>query len=115
MLCPSLANQLQRTSWWIWSYLNLNIIRASPIWQTPPGESASGPADTAVRPCTAHLPKPTSWPSPRLSTTTGAARVLMAPYTWGKTRTPSPARRSAPLHDGRLLCALACLPRIAVD
>jgi hypothetical protein len=64
---------------------------------------------------TARLPQPTSWPSSRLSTTTSATRAPMARCPWGKTRTPSPARRSAPLHDGRLLCALVCLPCIAVD
>jgi hypothetical protein len=63
MLSPSLANQLQRTSWWTWPDLNGSIIRASPIWQTPPTQ--------------------------RVSFGNGVGQPL--------------------------LCALACLPRIAVD
>ena len=65
--------------------------RSRPSW------SASAPAATAARRCTARSPRRTSWPSPRPSATTGAARAPTARSTWARTRTrcPGPAQRTA--------------------
>ena len=81
----------------MWLAWRGSILSAVPTCRIPTSWSASAPADTAARPCTAHSPKRTSWRLLRRSATTGERQGTDGPLYMGKDThaLSGPAQRTA--------------------